>query len=59
MAAYNNAIEGYLLHHLPINLRRFIKKCVSLEQNTKNEKVPKGLKYQGLKYQGLKAYERI
>ena len=44
-----------LLHHLPVNLRIFIKKCVSLEQNTKNEKAPESLKNQGLKaYEGIK-----
>ena len=28
----------HLLHHLPVNLRRFTKNCVSLGQNTKIEK---------------------
>jgi hypothetical protein len=44
----------HLLHHLPMNLRRIIKNCVGLGQNTKWKKMPRSPKYQD-----IKAYERI
>ena len=44
----------HLLHHLPVNLRRFIKIRVSSGQLRKIRKTP-----ESQKYQGLKAYEGI
>lgn len=55
-----NQVEKYinllhqLLHHLPINLRRFITNYTYLGKKPKMKKAP-----ESLKYQGLKAYEGI